>query len=121
MSVRVIGAKAARRALAKLTTDMHEVQEEVAEKWAETMHTGAVADAPVDSGDLAGALETRVTGKGATADARVGVWSKEEYYGQFQEFGTSKFPAQPFMYPNARRANKQVPGWVAEGIDKRIG
>lgn len=78
--VRTLGAKAARRALARLTTDMHDVQEEVAEKWAEDMYAGAVADVPVDSGDLARALEKRVKGSCATADAQVGVWTDDEYY-----------------------------------------
>lgn len=119
--VRTIGAKTAKRALTRLTTDMHDVQEEVAEKWAEDMYAGVVADVPVDSGDLARALEKRVKGSGATADAQVGVWTDDEYYSQFVEFGTSKMAAQPFMYPNARRANRKVRGWVREGIDKRVG
>ena len=55
------------------------------------------------------------------ADAQVGVWTDDEYYSQFVEFGTSKMAAQPFMYPNARRANRKVRGWVREGIDKRVG
>ncbi|MFJ9558051.1 HK97-gp10 family putative phage morphogenesis protein [Nocardiopsis sp. NPDC101807] len=118
--VRTIGAQAARRAFARLTTDLHDVQEEVAEKWGAEMYDGAVADVPVDSGDLARALEKRVKGSGATADAQVGVWSDEEYYAQFVEFGTSKMPAQPFMYPNARRANRKVRNWVREGIEKRL-
>lgn len=29
--------------------------------------------------------------------------------------------AQPFMYPNTRRANRKVRGWVRESIDKRVG
>lgn len=119
-SVKTIGGRAARRALARLTTDMHDVQEEVAEKWGDQMYEGAIADVPIREGDLGAALEKRVTGKGATADARVGVWSEDEYYGQFVEFGTSKMAAQPFMYPNASKANKQVRGWVKEGIEKRL-
>ena len=120
-NVKVIGGRLARRALTKLTRDMHDVQEEVAEAWAEDMHRGALADVPVREGDLGAALEKRVKGKGATADAQVGVWSEDEYYSQFVEFGTSKMDAQPFMYPNARRANRKVPGWIKEGIDKRVG
>ncbi|MDT0305064.1 HK97-gp10 family putative phage morphogenesis protein [Streptomonospora wellingtoniae] len=120
MSVRVIGARAARRALARLTTDMHDTMDVVAEKWADTMYEGAIADVPIDSGDLGSALEKRRSGSGATADAKVGVWEKDEYYGQFQEFGTSAFPAQPFMYPNAKKANKQIRGWVREEFEKKV-
>lgn len=120
MRVKVIGAKAAKRALARLRTDMHDVQEEVAEKWAEDMYTGAIADVPIDSGDLGAALEKRVKGKGPTADGQVGVWSEDEYYGVFPEFGTSKQDAQPFMYPNASKANKKVPGWIKDGINERL-
>ncbi|PRX90824.1 HK97-gp10 family putative phage morphogenesis protein [Allonocardiopsis opalescens] len=119
--VRVVGAQALRRVFARMTTDMHEVQEEVAEKWADAAYEGAVRDVPIDTGDLGSALEKRVRGSGSTADAEVGVWEDEEYYGQFVEFGTSKMAAQPFMYPNASAANRQVRGWVREGIEKRIG
>ncbi|WP_433699099.1 HK97-gp10 family putative phage morphogenesis protein [Nocardiopsis sp. CA-288880] len=119
-SARVIGGRLARRAITKLTRDMHDVQEEVAQKWAEDMYAGALADVPVREGDLGAALEKRVKGEGATADGQVGVWDKDAYYGQFVEFGTSKMQAQPFMYPNARKANRKVPGWVKEGIEKRL-
>jgi HK97 gp10 family phage protein len=120
INARLIGGRIARRAIARLTTDMHDVQEEVAEKWAEDMYEGAIADVPIREGDLAAALEKRVKGGGATADAQVGVWDEDAYYGQFVEFGTSKMDAQPFMYPNAREANRKVPGWVKEGIEKRL-
>uniref|UniRef100_UPI00035E43DF HK97 gp10 family phage protein n=1 Tax=Nocardiopsis lucentensis TaxID=53441 RepID=UPI00035E43DF len=89
--------------------------------WAEDVYKGAVADVPVDSGDLARALEIRVEGSGATTDARVGIWSDDEYYGQYVEYGTSKMSAQPFMYPNVQRANRKVRGWVADGVAKRAG
>jgi len=118
--VKVIGAKMAKRALARLRTDMHDVQAEVAQKWADEMYEGAIADVPIDEGDLGAALEKRVKGKGATADGQVGVWSEDEYYGQFVEFGTSKMAAQPFMYPNASKANKKVPGWIRDGINERL-
>ena len=118
--VKVIGAKAAKRALARLRTDMHDVQEEVAQKWAEEMYAGAIADVPIDEGDLGAALEKRVKGGGPTADGQVGVWSEDEYYGQFVEHGTSKMEAQPFMYPNASKANKKVPGWIRDGVNERL-
>lgn len=121
MRARVYGAKAAKRALKRLTTDMHDTMDVVADKWAEDMYTGAIADVPIDSGDLGSALEKRRSGSGATADARVGVWDEDAYYSQFVEFGTSKMAAQPFMYPNARQANKKVPGWVAEEFEKQVG
>lgn len=119
-NVKVVGGRLARRALTKLTRDMHDVQEEVAELWAEDMYQGAIADVPIREGDLGAALEKRVKGQGSTADGQVGVWDPDAYYSQFVEFGTSKMDAQPFMYPNARTANRKVPGWVKEGIEKRM-
>ncbi|GAA0989239.1 hypothetical protein Q7689_09790 [Nocardiopsis tropica] len=118
--VKVIGTKTAKRALARLRTAMHDVQEEVAHKWADEMYAGAIADVPIDEGDLGAALEKRVKGRGPTAEGQVGVWDADAYYGQFVEFGTSKMAAQPFMYPNAAKANKKVPGWIRDGINERL-
>lgn len=118
---KVLGGKRAKRALARLTTDMHETQEAVTQRWAEQVYAGAVADVPKDTGDLVRALEKRLKAAGAKSDAQVGVWDKDAYYGQFVEWGTSKMAAQPFMYPNASRANRNIRAWVREEFERRVG
>lgn len=118
--VKVTGLAAAKRALSRLVTDVHDAQEEVAEKWAADTLQHAVAGVPVRSGNLGSALEKRVSGSGEQADAQVGVWEGDAYYGQFVEFGTSKMEAQPFLYPAAANANRQVPLWTRDAINKRV-
>jgi HK97 gp10 family phage protein len=118
--VKVSGLAAAKRALTRLTRDVHEAQEEVAEKWADETLRQATAGVPVRSGNLGSALDKRVTGSGEKADAQVGVWEDDAYYGQFVEFGTSKMEAQPFLYPAAANTNRQVPLWTREAINKRV-
>ena len=119
--VRVSGVAAAKRVFARLTQDVHEAQEEVAENWATDTLARAVAGVPVRSGNLGSALDKRVSGGGEKVDAQVGVWEDDAYYGQFVEFGTSKMEAQPFLYPAAANANRQVPLWTREAIRKRVG
>jgi len=120
IKVKVIGTKMARRAIARLRMDMHDVMEDVSQQWTTATRDGAQALVPVDSGDLQEAIEASARGKGASRDAQVGVYDREEYYSQFVEWGTSKMAAQPFMYPAAAAANKQVPGWIKDGINERL-
>lgn len=120
VNVKVTGVAAARRAFARLTRDVHEAQEEVAEQWAEHTRDGAQARVAIDTGNLGSAIESRVKGEGADADAQVGIWEDDAYYGQFVEFGTEKQLAQPFLYPAATDANREVPRWTAEAIEKRL-
>jgi HK97 gp10 family phage protein len=120
VNVKITGVAAARRAFARLTRDVHEAQEDVAEKWAEHTERGAQARVPLDTGNLGSAIESRVKGEGADADAQVGVWEDDAFYGQFVEFGTEKQVAQPFLYPAATEANREVPRWTAEAINERL-
>lgn len=118
--VKVTGIAAAKRALTRLIHDVHDAQEEVAEKWASETLQRAVAGVPVRTGNLGSALDKRVSGSGEKADAEVGVWEDDAYYGQFVEFGTSKMEAQPFLLPAAADTNRQVPLWTREAINKRV-
>ena len=37
-------------------------------------------------------------------------------YGIFQEFGTSRMPARPFLYPAAMKAEKALPKLIKENL-----
>lgn len=103
-SVRVTGVEEAVRNLERLKT---RVQQDKALKpaymaAAEIIRDEAELRAPVDTGFLKGHMLATWYGRGRYA--LVGP-SKSAYYGEFQERGTSKMRAQPFLRPalDARR------------------
>lgn len=63
------------------------------------VHAQVQADAPERSGALKASV--RRTGKGLNRWVRAG--NKRTFYGRFQEFGTRKMAARPFVRPNADR------------------
>lgn len=96
------------------------------------------ARAPVDSGNLRAAIVMkRVKGshlteeyvvavrKGKTRDAKAGKrgegrQGKDAYYAGFQEFGTVKAPAQPFVRPGFEESTQQATEAIAKRLKQRI-
>ena len=70
---------------------------------ADAVASGARASAPVDTGALRSSIS--VSGTGTTAQVTTGV-----DYAIFQEYGTHKMPAHPFMTP---AAEAQRGRWLA--------
>lgn len=80
--------------------------EKALEKAAKPIEDYAVGAAPVETGALARSITTRPMGAAEDhARVRIGpAWAVYDNksvveYGRFQEFGTSKMAAQPFMRP----------------------
>jgi HK97 gp10 family phage protein len=72
---------------------------------AELVKQTAVSRVPVDQGDLRDSIEVKETE--SPFKRRVVAGSGNTFYGHFQEFGTEKMPAQPFMTPAAEDAKGQ--------------
>ena len=73
----------------------------------------AQARAPVRRGILRRHITHEVSARGNTVEGRVGV-IREAFWGWFQEMGTSKMPAHPFLRPavfgNAKRIVQIIQG-----------
>ncbi|MCB1928285.1 MAG: HK97 gp10 family phage protein [Rhodocyclaceae bacterium] len=89
-----VAEKVAKKALSKATR-----------KGGNVIRKAAIANAPVDSGDLRKHIALRLKVKPGAIYCRVGVkgGAKKKdgtpYYWRFVEFGTVRQPAQPFMRP----------------------
>lgn len=97
---------------------------------AKVIHKQAKRFVPVDEGDLKRSLKVRAAKrnrKGIVAvnvqtSSEANVFSGEQFYGAFVEFGTSKTPAQPFLRPaldtSATEAKEAVADKLAQQIPK---
>lgn len=80
------------RDLVKGAAKVTPLAERVVAKVAHDIEASAKANAPVDTGNLKGSISSDVNG----LTAEIGPTAS---YGGFQEYGTSKMHAQPFMGP----------------------
>ena len=96
------------------------------------------AGAPKDTGNLEAAIvmkrvrDTRLTEeyvvairKGKTRDAKAakrgeGRLGKDAFYARFQEFGTVKAPAQPFIRPGFEESVQDATQVIADRLKQRI-
>lgn len=76
--------------------------------------------APVNAGALVMALDTKSERRKSAASATVQIERSGkdgvEHYAIFQEFGTSKMPAQPFFRPGIAAATASVEGHLTNGV-----
>lgn len=83
--------------LRRIRTANRKIVKDALMKGGETFQEEAAARAPVASGDLRESIETQLTAnKNSEIVVSVG---PTVFYGAFQEFGTSKQSAKPFMRP----------------------
>lgn len=78
--------------------------------------------APRDTGELAEEMTTRVSGSQSDVhEASVDVGpSKNAFYGMFQEFGTVKQAAQPFLEPAFEQTKEQASQIVKDRLLQAI-
>jgi HK97 gp10 family phage protein len=110
------------RALAELP---HAVQVSVlgvaVARGADIIRHGAGNRAPVGKGDLAGLMTYEMEAIRDGITAHIGP-AKETFYGLFQEFGTSRHAAQPFLRPaideDGSRAVQVLAVELGRGIER---
>ena len=74
--------------------------------------------APVDTGNLRGSIASRVI---RNTDGEVtGVVGSNVKYAPFQEFGTSKMEAQPYLRPAVEENREKIRELLGEGISDTI-
>jgi HK97 gp10 family phage protein len=73
--------------------------------------------APKDTGYLARSIKRETTGKGSDVTGRV--YTSTEY-APYQEFGTVKMNAQPFMFPALQRHRQDIQGGAKTYIQDQL-
>jgi HK97 gp10 family phage protein len=110
----VRGTRRLRRDLRRLGDNAQEVRTEATKRWARAVEADASQHAPVDTGRLKDAIDSRWDADGA----EVGVWDRDAWYATFVEHGTSVMPARPFLLPAAQRAPDPA-GFMAAELERR--
>jgi len=100
VKVEVIGKKELLAKLKAIDTELAtKTLEQAAEAGAEVIEKAASQKAPRRTGRLASSITHEVKEKSRTGvEVAIGPDTKA-FYGLFQEFGTSKMPAHPFLRP----------------------
>lgn len=75
----------------------------------------AKANAPKATGNLAGEIDHEVTVTRNTITGWVGVRKGDAFYGYFQELGTRKMRAHPFLRPAVFKNGAQIVKLIARG------
>lgn len=92
-----------------------EVLTKMGKSGAQILEVEMRALAPVDTGQLAGGITTRVLPESSADEVIVGVGpGKAEFYGLFIEFGTAHHAPQPFMAPALEARKKDI-------VEKMVG
>lgn len=73
---------------------------------------------PVDTGRLRSSIATRLTAEGDSRYVEVGTNVK---YAPYVEYGTSKQPAQPFLYPAFAENKQKIFNDIAKAFKKGCG
>ena len=114
----------------RVKAEVRKAMEDVAEEIVSQMY----AVAPHLTGDLAGSigwtwgdapkgsLTIGTVGKTEYATLRITIYAgdKDAFYARWQEFGTTKMPANPFFYPVWRAKSKSARNRITRAIGRAI-
>lgn len=114
-NVRVTGADKVIANFDRYLDRAQELRKEGAMAGAEVVRDSAADKAPVASGNLRSNIVTEWDEKAQVA--KVGP-TMNAFYGSFQEFGTSRHAAQPFMRPAMDSSESAVKNEMARAISK---
>ncbi|WP_428718578.1 HK97-gp10 family putative phage morphogenesis protein [Undibacterium curvum] len=111
--------------IARLTSDLDRSLPDLVMRSAEIVESEIRSRAPVDSGELVASLDAKAARRQASASATVQINRSgpdgTEHYAIFQEFGTSKTPANPFFRPGVAASSAAVQSNLTSGILEVIG
>lgn len=113
------GGDELRRALGLMSERIRDAARRAVDAAGRDMQDDAQGFVRVDTGALRDGIERRALDEGLTVE--VGVYRPDLYYGQFQEFGTSSVPEQPFLTPAGEAERRRFPERVTAEVRKEIG
>jgi HK97 gp10 family phage protein len=96
MSVRVSGIPQLLRNIGRVQKNLADEVQRIVERAGINVQRMAKQNCPVDTGRLRSSIRIYHKDSGAQRQVRVGT---DVYYAPYQEFGTSRMRAQPFLFP----------------------
>jgi HK97 gp10 family phage protein len=112
-----------RRLLRRLPDDITaKVKDAIAEA-AQLVQAEAEASAPRETGRMAGEISAKTSRDGLSAKVGfLGVKSvkRRAFYAKFIEFGTSKMPAKPFLFPALERSRAEISGRIRAAVNDAL-
>lgn len=88
---------------------------------AEVLATEVKARAPQDTGELASEIGAGIGDSDKKNVAKAGLDFGDAFYWHFQEYGTVRQPARPFIRPAIKRKKKDIKAAVEDHIDRAVG
>jgi HK97 gp10 family phage protein len=117
MGASLKGDKQLLRDVADLQRKIIEAGGDAVEAWGEDVRDSAQDRAPIDTANMASAIESRPDRQRLKCE--VGVWEEDAYYAQHVEQGTSSMEAQPFLLP-AFEEHHDVRPYAQGALAKRL-
>lgn len=117
--VTIEGLAELRQRLDELGEQIRQGAEKAIEESAEAVRDDAQQQVRVDTGALKRGLKAYV--RKAKLEADVGWRDPELYYAKYQEFGTTRIPANPALTAAAEAERRRLPGRVTEDVRRAIG
>lgn len=124
MTIQLSGFRELDAVLRRLPEDMHrEYLEDAVRAGGAILRYEAALRAPKESGDLAESITLRVTRQrntGGDPRAEIGPSKKEQHVGRFQEFGTARHGAQPFLRPALDAKGQEAATIMGESLRRSM-
>ncbi|MEX5636530.1 HK97-gp10 family putative phage morphogenesis protein [Parafrankia sp. FMc2] len=118
-SVRIEGLDQLRGAAARIQDQVRRGIQRAVTESLDAVEAEAERRAPTRTGDLQRAgIGTEVDDDGLAGD--VG-FTRDGFYGLFQEFGTSQHPAQPMLGPAAEAERAELPRRMIRHVTRELG
>lgn len=117
--VTIEGLPELRRRLDELGQQIHQAAAKAIEEAANAVRDDAREQVRVDTGALRRGLKAYV--RKAKLEADVGWRDPQLYYAKFQEFGTTRIPANPALTAAAEAERRRLAGRVGQRIRREIG
>lgn len=117
-TVTIEGLNELRARLEELGEQIREAAGKAIEEAAEAVRDDAREQVRVDTGKLKRGLKTYVKKSDLTAE--VGWRDPKLYYAKFQEFGTTRIPANPALTAAAEAERRRLPDRIGEDVRRAI-
>ncbi|WP_078431007.1 HK97-gp10 family putative phage morphogenesis protein [Alkalihalobacterium alkalinitrilicum] len=101
INIKVNGLDKLQKELKRYAKEKPEGLKKIVAETAVSVEGGAIARAPVDTGNLKNSMGIRFENDGATAEV-----FNSANYSQWVEYGSYKAAAQPFLYPSWEQQSK---------------
>lgn len=118
ITIKVEGLDELQKALKKFPKEWNKMARQSLGPGMALLETGAKKEAPVDTGALKASIGSEIVkGPGSVIIGKVGSTLE---YAPYQEYGTSKMKAQPYLRPTLKKYKTRVIKMFEKGIAKAL-